>query len=237
VAGIINAAATGTALGAGAIVAIVVKACVFLVGALVVGSFLSPRLFDKALALRSKGIVLSLALAFCFGMSWLALLAGLAPIVGAFAAGLVLEEAHFKDHLQRGEHHLHESMVPLMALLVPVFFVRMGLMVDLRVIADGRVVLLAVLLIVAAILGKLACGLAVPRGMSWLTVGLGMMPRGEVGLIFAAMGARLVLGGQPVVQPSTYAAAVLMVVVTTVLAPPLILWSLRRDKTRAPEVA
>jgi Kef-type K+ transport system membrane component KefB len=230
VAGIINAAATGTALGAGAIVMIIVKACAFLVGALVVGSFLSPRVFDTALALRSKGIVLSLALAFCFGMSWLALLAGLAPIVGAFAAGLVLEEAHFKGHLERGEHHLHESMVPLMALLVPIFFVRMGLMVDLRVIADGRVLLLAVLLIIAAILGKLACGLAVPRGMSWLTVGLGMMPRGEVGLIFAAMGARLVLGGHPVVEPSTYAAAVLMVVVTTVLAPPLILWSLRREK-------
>ena len=235
VAGIIRAAATGTALGAGDIALIMVKACVFLFGALVVGSFLSPRVFRQALALRSRGIVLSLALGFCFGLSWLALLAGLAPIVGAFAAGLVLEEAHFKDHLDRGEQHLHESMRPLMALLVPVFFVRMGLMVDLRVVGDARVALLAALLIVAAVIGKLACGLVTPPGMSRLTVGLGMMPRGEVGLIFAAMGARLMLGGHPVVEPSTYAAAVLMVVATTVLAPPLILWSLRRDKMSAPE--
>ena len=234
VAGIIKAAATGDALSAAAIVWIVAKAFIFLVGALVVGSFLSPRVFRGALALRSKGIVLSLALAFCFGLSWLALLAGLAPIVGAFAAGLVLEEAHFEGHVQRGEHHLHDSMGPLMALLVPVFFVRMGLMVDIRSMLDGRVIVLAVLLTLAAIVGKLACGLAVPRGMSWLTVGLGMMPRGEVGLIFAAIGAQLVLGGHPVVEPPTYAAAVFMVIVTTVLAPPLILWSLRRDKASAP---
>ena len=237
VAGIINAAATGTALSGAAMVVIMAKACVFLVGALFVGSFLSPRLFRGALALQSKGIVLSLALAFCFGMSWLALLAGLAPIVGAFAAGLVLEDAHFKPHLDRGDVHLHESMKPLIALLVPVFFVRMGMMVDLRVIGDARVVLLALLLIAAAIIGKLACGLVVPKGMSWLTVGLGMMPRGEVGLIFAAMGARLILDGHAVVDPPTYAAAVLMVVATTVLAPPLILWSLRRDKRQAPAPA
>jgi Kef-type K+ transport system membrane component KefB len=233
VAGIIQAAATGTALGAGAIVMIVAKAVLFLVGALVVGSYLSPRVFRGALALKSKGIVLSLALAFCFGLSWLALLAGLAPIVGAFAAGLVLEEAHFEGHVKRGEHHLHESLQPLMVLLVPVFFVRMGMMVDLRSMLDGRVIVLALLLTVAAILGKLACAIPVPKGMSGLTVGLGMMPRGEVGLIFAAIGAQLVLGGHPVVEPPTYAAAVFMVVATTVLAPPLILWSLRRDRRRS----
>jgi Kef-type K+ transport system membrane component KefB len=230
VAGIIRAAATGEVLGTGAIVLIVAKAFLFLVGALVVGSFLAPRLFRGALALKNRGIVLSLALAFCFGMSWLALLAGLAPIVGAFAAGLVLEEAHFEGHVKRGESQLHHSLKPLMALLVPVFFVRMGLMVDLRAMADGPVIVFALALTAAAIVGKLACALPVPRGENALTVGLGMMPRGEVGLIFAAIGAHLVLRGQPVVDPATYAAAVFMVVATTVLAPPLILWSLRREK-------
>ena len=234
VAGIIKAAATGDALGMGAIGMIVLKAFVFLVGALVIGSFLSPRVFRRALALQSNGIVLSLALAFCFGLSWLALLAGLAPIVGAFAAGLVLEEAHFEGHVKRGESHLHDSLEPLMALLVPVFFVRMGMMVDLRSMLDGRVIGLALLLTGAAILGKLACAIPVPKGMSGLTVGFGMMPRGEVGLIFAGIGATLVLDGHPVVTPPTYAAAVFMVVATTVLAPPLILWSLRRDRARLP---
>lgn len=234
VAGIIGAAATGEVLSGGAILVIVVKACVFLVGALVIGSFLSPRVFRTALTLRTSGVVQALALAFCFGLSYLALLAGLAPIVGAFAAGLVLEDAHFARHLEKGERPLHETLAPLMAFLVPVFFVRMGMMVDIRSMLDGRVLALAVLLTTAAIAGKLACALAVPKGMSGLTVGLGMMPRGEVGLIFAGIGAQLVLNGHPVVEPPTYAAAVFMVVATTVAAPFFILWSLRRDARRAP---
>jgi Kef-type K+ transport system membrane component KefB len=230
VAGIIRAAGTGDVLSMGAIAMIVLKAFLFLVGALVIGSFLSPRVFRGALAMKSRGIVLSLALAFCFGLSWLALLAGLAPIVGAFAAGLVLEEAHFEGHVQRGEHHLHDSLEPLMGLLVPVFFVRMGLMVDVRTMLDGNVIVFALLLTLAAALGKMACALAVPKGMSGLTVGFGMMPRGEVGLIFAGIGAALVLDGHAVIAPPTYAAAVFMVIATTVIAPPLLLWSLRRSE-------
>jgi Kef-type K+ transport system membrane component KefB len=77
-------------------------------------------------------------------------------------------------------------------------------------------------------LGKWACGLVTPRGVSRVTVAVGMMPRGEVGLIFAGIGATLVLNGHPVVSASTYAAAVFMVVVTTMATPPLLLWSLRR---------
>ena len=80
----------------------------------------------------------------------------------------------------------------------------------------------------AAILGKLACGAVAPKGVSGLTLGLGMMPRGEVGLIFAGIGAQLVLAGRPVVDAGTYAAAVFMVVATTMLTPPLLLWSIRR---------
>jgi Kef-type K+ transport system membrane component KefB len=91
----------------------------------------------------------------------------------------------------------------------------------------------AVLLAVAAMIGKWACGLVTPRGISRTTVGLGMMPRGEVGLIFAGIGAALVLEGHPVVSPETYAAAVFMVVVTTMATPPLLLWSLKRDERSA----
>jgi Kef-type K+ transport system membrane component KefB len=87
----------------------------------------------------------------------------------------------------------------------------------------------ALLLTLAAVLGKLACSLAAPKGISGLTVGLGMMPRGEVGLIFAAIGAQLLLGGRPVIDAGTYAAAVFMVVATTMATPWLLLWSLRRQ--------
>ena len=179
--------------------------------------------------MRSHGIVLSLSLGLCFLLSYLALRAGLAPIVGAFAAGLVLEEVHFEGQVQRGEPPLHASLEPLIALLVPVFFVRMGTLVDLRSFASASVLGFAALLTAAAILGKLACAFVTPKGMSGLTVGLGMMPRGEVGLIFAGIGAQLMLGGRPVIDAGTYAAAVFMVIGTTMATPPLLLWSMKRN--------
>jgi Kef-type K+ transport system membrane component KefB len=229
VAGIITAAAAGTSLSAGAVTLIVLKAVAFLVGALAVGGFLSPRLFRGALGLRSTGLVQSLSLGFCFALASLALAAGLAPIVGAFAAGLVLETAHFEEHLKRGEKPLHESLEPLIALLVPVFFVRMGMLVELESFARLEVIGFALLLTGAAVAGKLACGLVVPKGVSRLSVGLGMLPRGEVGLIFAGIGAQLMLQGRPVVDAGTYAAAVFMVLATTLVTPPLLVWWLRRE--------
>jgi len=236
IAGVIRASAAGTALDAMGIVAIMAKAFVFLFGAIAIGSFVSPRLFRQALAIRSTGVVLALALSLCFGLAWLAMQAGLAGIVGAFAAGLVLEDVHFEDHVKRGEKPLHESLHAITALLVPVFFVRMGMLVHVDNFLKPGVMGFALLLTAAAMVGKWACGLAVPRGVSRVTVALGMMPRGEVGLIFAGIGASLMIQGHPVVSPETYAAAVFMVVVTTMATPPLLLWSLERDAAvaRAP---
>jgi Kef-type K+ transport system membrane component KefB len=227
ISGIITAAASGATLSVGAIVMICVKAFVFLAGALVIGGQLSPRLFRGALALRATGIVQTLSLSFCFLLAWLALKAGLAPIVGAFAAGLVLEDVHFEGHVRRGERPLHESLEPLIALLVPVFFVRMGMLVDVRAFGTTEVLGFAALLTVAAIAGKLVCALVAPPGTGMM-VGLGMMPRGEVGLIFAGIGAQLSVGGEPVVNAGTYAAAVFMVVVTTLATPPALVWAAKR---------
>jgi Na+:H+ antiporter len=228
ISGVITAAGSGVALSAGAVGWILGKAFLFLAGALVVGSLLSPRVFRGALALRSRGVVLALSLGLCFLFAYFALAAGLAPIVGAFAAGLVLEDVHFEALVEGGEPSLHASLEPLIALFVPVFFVKMGLLVDVRSFASPSVLGFAALLTAAAVLGKLACALAAPRGVSGLTIGLGMMPRGEVGLIFAGIGAALVLDGRPVIDAGTYAAAVFMVVVTTIATPPLLLWSLGR---------
>jgi len=231
--GVIQAAAGGAALHATDVLLIVAKALVFLVLAVAIGSAISPRIFRQALAFQSTGLVQALSLSLCFGLAWLAMKAGLAPIVGAFAAGLVLEDVHFEDHVKRGDRPLHESLQPLTALLVPVFFVRMGMLVDLGSFLDPGVLGFAGLLTVAAMIGKWVCGLGVPRGVSRVTVGLGMMPRGEVGLIFAGIGAQLVLDGQAIVDSQTYAAAIFMVVVTTMATPPLLLWSLRRDERAA----
>jgi Kef-type K+ transport system membrane component KefB len=86
---------------------------------------------------------------------------------------------------------------------------------------------LALALTVAAVVGKQACSLGiVEKGVNRWAVGFGMIPRGEVGLIFASIGAGLQFGGAPVIGPVTYSAVVLMVMITTLVTPPLLKWSL-----------
>jgi Kef-type K+ transport system membrane component KefB len=111
---------------------------------------------------------------------------------------------------------------------VPIFFVMMGFQVDLRSFLNPSVLLLATGITIAAVIGKQACSLGViGRGVDRLSVGIGMIPRGEVGLIFAAIGQQLVSDGKPVIHSAVYTAIVVMVMVTTLLTPPLLTWSLR----------
>jgi Kef-type K+ transport system membrane component KefB len=202
------------------------KAVGFIVGALVLGRWLAPHLFRFTARLRGRGVVFTAALVTAFVLALAAHLAGLAPIVGAFAAGLVLEGVPFKQLLPEGES-LENLLVPLSSILVPIFFVRMGLRVNLAELAGS--VALAVALTGAAILGKQACALAVVnRGVDRLAVGLGMIPRGEVGLIFAGMGLDMKLNGLPVLGSGEFAAVVAMVMLTTVVTPPLLRWRLAR---------
>jgi Na+:H+ antiporter len=229
VSGAITAASSGEPLSYASVAVILAKAVAFLVGALVVGSRLSPVVFRIASRLQARGVLLALALSWCFLLSWLASVIELAPIVGAFAAGLVLERVHYRGFVDKGEHELEELVAPIAAFLVPVFFVVMGMRTDLASFADGRVLGLAAALTVAAVIGKQVCGLAVVGGgVDRITVGLGMIPRGEVGLIFANMGMALVLGGTPIVTPPLYSAIVVMVIVTTLVTPPALKWSLGR---------
>jgi Kef-type K+ transport system membrane component KefB len=205
------------------------KAIVFLVGSLVVGAAVSPRLFSFASKLRSRDTLLAFGLALCFLLSWLANRIELAPIVGAFAAGLILEPVHYRDFVGRGEPSLEEMIHPISSFLVPVFFVLMGMHTDVKSFGQPGVLGLALALTVAAVLGKQACSLGVVgRGADRWTVGLGMIPRGEVGLIFANIGLGLVVGGERIVDSATFSAIVVMVIVTTVVTPPALKWSLGR---------
>lgn len=230
VVGVIQAADTGGSLSVGSVFWIVAKATLFLAASLIVGSQLSPRLFKAASLLKVQGMLLTTALIFCFGLSWLAWKIGLAPIVGAFAAGLILEPVHFKDFRDRQDHELEEYIRPIGLMLVPLFFVRMGAQVDLTTFGDISILGFAGILTLAAILGKQACSLGVlSRGTNRLAVGLGMIPRGEVGLIFAAIGAALLdPAGHRVISPATYSAVVIMVIATTMVTPPVLRWSLLR---------
>ena len=220
VSGLIAAAGGGQTFSYGAVVLIIVKALLFLVGSLVIGVYLSPRLFDLASRLQARGVLLALGLGWCFLLAWLGSLLGLAPIVGAFAAGLILEDVHYRGFVDRGEHTLDELISPISAFLAPIFFVLMGLRTDLRAFAEPGVLGLALALTAAAVLGKQACSLGVWRpGVDRLTIGLGMIPRGEVGLIFANLGLGLSVNGRPVVDRNTFSALVVMVILTTLITP------------------
>ncbi len=229
VTGLITSADAGGTLSAGSIALIVLKAAGFLVGALWLGSIVSPRLFRLASKLNARGVLLTVGLAFCFLLSWLASLVGLAAIVGAFAAGLVLEELHYRDFRERGEHTLAELIEPLSAFLSPIFFVLMGMHTDLSALARREVILFAAVLTLAAILGKQLCGLGVlGQGYDRLSIGVGMIPRGEVGLIFANIGIGLTIAGTPIIDAAEYSALVVMVIVTTMITPPALQWSMNR---------
>ena len=219
-----SAAAGGAGSGMLATLAIVTaKAVAFIAGSLVIGRAFAPRLFKLAARIRGHGVIFTGALVTCFGLSWIANAVGLAPIVGAFAAGLVLEGVPFGELLGE-EERIEDHLTPLSTFLVPIFFVRMGMNVDLGALGGGSLALAAALT-VAAVLGKQACALAVVTpGADRLAIGLGMIPRGEVGLIFANIGLTLTVAGKPVLGPGEFAAIVAMVMLTTLVTPPLLRW-------------
>jgi Kef-type K+ transport system membrane component KefB len=238
VAGIISAAAGQGRLSSLGVFLIIVKAVIFILGALVIGQVMAPRIFSVGERMQGKGILLSIALMICFVLAWLAAQVGLAPIVGAFAAGLILEKVHYKGFTDRGEKPIKELIAPVYTMLVPIFFVRMGMMVDLKTLGRVDILLFAAILTLAAIVGKQACSLAIfSRGVNRLAIGLGMIPRGEVGLIFASIGSKLVLDNHPVVSSATFSAVVIMVMVTTLITPPVLKIALERGRTASREPA
>ncbi len=183
----------------------------FVVGALVIGAFVARPLMAAVTRIRAKGAVGVTALVFAFVTAALAAKLGSAMIIGAFAAGLVL-------HATPQRHEIEQWTTSLGHVLVPVFFAMVGAQVDLRAIVSSSALFLGAALIVVAVGGKVMAGYA-PwwfKGRK-LLVGVAMVPRGEVGLIFAQMG--LAAGA---LASGEFGAVIAMVVVTTFLTPPLL---------------
>ncbi len=232
--GVVAAVHAGGPLAYGDLALTLVKATVFLVASVALGVVVSPRVFHLASRIRARGALLSVGLGFCFLFAWLADLIGLSPIVGAFAAGLVLEDVHFRDFKLRGEHGLEELVNPIASLLAPVFFVVMGLRTDLTALFGPGVFVLALALTGVAILGKAIAGWgALGKGLDRLSIGIAMVPRGEVGLVFANVGLTLTIGGKPLIDGPTFSAVVVMVMLTTLVTPPALRLSLARAERRA----
>ncbi len=234
--GAIEATALGTSLLVTDYVIIAVKAIAFLVGAVVIGQFLAPRIFRSVQHFESRSVVIGISIAFCFLTAFVASQVGLAAIIGAFAAGLILEEIHFEDFDDKHTYNLEHFLAPVSALLAPIFFISIGLKVDLRAFAEPSLLYFAICLTAVAIFGKLVCALGVrEKGVSKWAVGFGMVPRGEGILFFASYGTSLMLTDltgtkNPVIEPSTFSAVVICVMVSTLITPPLLKYTLGKKE-------
>ncbi len=242
---VVSAMVTAGAVSLGAISLITAKAVMFLIGAVVIGQLAAPwagKLFSKIHT--GTGMKFTLAISFALLFAYLADLIGLAPIVGAFAAGLILDPVYFKDFndpeiveemrqvaeqaegevkekilksMQRHAHkHIEDIIEPISYFLVPIFFVYTGMQVKLETMFNLPVLAVALGITVVAFIGKLLAGIAAGKVNKWL-VGFGMVPRGEVGLIFAAIGK-----GLGVVSDEVFSIIVIMVILTTLLTPPIL---------------
>jgi Kef-type K+ transport system membrane component KefB len=191
--------------------------------------WLGPKFLNFAIWLvRHLDIVeakMFISFLFVMILAWIANLIGLATIIGAFTAGIILHDGYFRHWGDAAQHRLSikDLISPLETILVPIFFVLMGIQVKLETFLDTRVVVVALLLILVAIAGKLASGLGARQGCNRLTIGIGMIPRGEVGLIFASLGKSL-----GVLDDSLFSSIVIMVVVTTLITPPLLKYAILR---------
>lgn len=184
----------------------------FLVITLLVGRLLVPPLFGLLRRGRLPGEAILLAVMLALGLSWLAHAVGSAVIIGSFAAGLLLAATERTSEIEHGIRNLAHFFVPI-------FFLMVGAAVDVRAL-DGRTLGIAALLIATAVVGKFVAGYA-PfwfRGRKNL-IGVGMIPRGEVGLIFAQKGLE-----SQVFDAGLFSAVTLMVLATTLMAPPLLKW-------------
>jgi Kef-type K+ transport system membrane component KefB len=189
----------------------------FLAVAMAIGLYTARWIFEFVNRMRVRGVLVSFALVFALTLAFLADRVGLAPIVGSFAAGLILSRTNQFDTIV-------EQIKPVADVFTPIFFVSIGAAVnvailDPRVAENQEILIVAAGLFVIAVLGKVAAGYSVPwrKDIHKLAIGVGMVPRGEVGLIFAQIG---LLGG--VLTRDVFSAVLIMVMATTLITPPFL---------------
>jgi Kef-type K+ transport system membrane component KefB len=199
------------------VIYLIVSATAFLIGSILLGGVFNKSFVAIVERLKTRGNIVIPAFVFAFFMACLGNAIHLEAILGAFAAGLVLDETDTRNELD-------ELIKPIADLLVPIFFVTVGARADLGVlnptVPENRAgLLIAVFLMVVAIIGKLVTGWAVfgISGINRLAIGVGMIPRGEVGLVFAGIGSASGILDKPL-----EVSIIIMVILTTFLAPPFL---------------
>ena len=199
------------------IIYLVVSAAVFLIGSILIGRLISPLIVGLVNEMKTRGEVLLTGLVFAFILSYIATVINLEGILGAFAAGLILAETDKRKELEK-------QIIPVADFFVPIFFVCVGAKTDLSVLnptvpSNREGLIIATFLILVAILGKVITGFTVfgNPDINKLAIGVGMIPRGEVGLVFAGVGS-----ASGALSEATEAAIIVMVIATTFVAPPLL---------------
>jgi Kef-type K+ transport system membrane component KefB len=197
---------------------IIAKALLFFAGALLIGQKLMPGVVHIVSLNKHSSVWTGFALCLALSFAQLAAFAGLAPLIGAFVAGLLLDDVdfHVGDALQK--HTLEELVKPISDIMITIFFVGIGAQVQLEILLDPQVLLVIGTLTLVAVVSKGVAGFMVAgRGYDRLGIGFGMIPRGEVGLVFAAFAfTHGVFGGE------TYSAVIMVVLLTTLVGPILL---------------
>jgi Kef-type K+ transport system membrane component KefB len=225
VAGVVSAAKSGGPIEDTAAISLIGVSFACLGGALAFGRFALPHFLKHLARFKGAAITLATALLFGFGCAWISVQVGFSALVGAFAAGLVLQRVRFGAE----GREIDRLIRPISALFVPFFFVLMGIQVRLETLANVEVLAVGGVLTAAAILGKLISSAgALEDGLDRTTIGVGMIPRGKVGLILAATGKAL-----DILNDSAFSAVILMVVATTLIAPPVLGWILSREMVKS----
>lgn len=197
-------------------------AIVFTAFVAVVGSGMMNRLTPKIEKLRISKPVFNIGLILCLGLSFAAGFVGVAAIIGAFLAGMMLAESTEDNS---GMRKLTSGVTEF---LVPFFLVNIGMQLNLSVFQSFSIIILAILLTLVAVITKfVGCGIgAIGMGRREAAqVGVGMIPRGEVGIVVAQIGL-----GMAVISPNFFAVVLFMAVATTLIAPPLIKIFFAEDK-------
>lgn len=198
------------------IMQIIIMSLLFFPVALVVGPIILRKMIQLSGFLDPWESKLLISFIFVMGFSWLATLVQMSTIIGAFVAGIILHDGFFESREKELKNPLSikNLMAPFEAIFAPLFFMIIGIQVRIETFFNWHVLMMAVVLIIVAIIGKIASGIGAHKGDDRLLIGIGMMPRGEVGLIFASVGKSI-----GVISDSLFSSVILMIVVTTVLTP------------------
>jgi Kef-type K+ transport system membrane component KefB len=243
---VVSALASGGEVGPGMVAELLLKSFGFLAGALLIGAY-AARWLSQLFSMFSSGVGMKLAVALgmALGLGYLAEVFGLEPIIGAFAAGLLLDAVFFEQYadaefvqdlrqipfrdaadqatvermIARHRHsHIEDLIGNLNMVFVPIFFVHTGMQIDIASLLRPDLYVAAIVISLAAIAGKLVAGVAANGDLhEKLLVGISMVPRGEVGLIFAATGQSL-----GVLNDEEFSVIIIVVIITTFIAPPFI---------------